>query len=456
MAQIILVGFICFLCPGMFNALNGMGGGGQLDETVSAKANTGLNSTFAIVGFFAGTFLNYFGAKITIALGGLGYAVYAGSYLSYNHNQNIGFVVFAGCFLGICAGLLWCAQGTVMMSYPAENEKGKFIGIFWAIFNTGAVLGSLIPLGTNWNVTKVAPVKDGTYIGFVVLMLCGAVLAFFLVSPDKIVRRDGTRVQPIRHPSAWAEIYGMWTTVRSDPYIILLFPFFWASNWFYTYQQNCYNLFMFNPRSRAFTGMWYWLAQTVGALAFGFFLDNKRMTRRTRAIYGLAGLFVVVNSIWGGGTKALLRTHRPTDPNDPSQVIAMDVFDRDFTWYCLLYVFYGFQDAIWQTYAYWLMGALSNDPHKLAYFAGFYKGIQSAGAAVAWALDTRATPYSAMFGTSWGFCALGMICAIPVVWKRVRETEVTAQDFVATAKGVEEIAHEGPVISEADLKREAV
>lgn len=51
----------------------------------------------------------------------------------------------------------------------------------------------------------------------------------------------------------------------------------------------------------------------------------------------------------------------------------MDVYDRDFVWYCLLMASYGFLDAAWQTYAYWLMGALSNDPRKLAYFAGFYK-----------------------------------------------------------------------------------
>jgi hypothetical protein len=30
------------------------------------------------------------------------------------------------------------------------------------------------------------------------------------------------------------------------------------------------------------------------------------------------------------------------------------------------------------------MGALSNNSRKLANFAGFYKGIQSAGAAITW------------------------------------------------------------------------
>ena len=35
-----------------------MGGAGQLDNTISAKANTALYTTFAVFGFSAGTFLN--------------------------------------------------------------------------------------------------------------------------------------------------------------------------------------------------------------------------------------------------------------------------------------------------------------------------------------------------------------------------------------------------------------
>ena len=36
-----------------------------------------------------------------------------------------------------------------------------------------------------------------------------------------------------------------------------------------------------------------------------------------------------------------------------------------------LYIFCGLLDSMWQTTAYWLMGAMSNDPAKLANFSGF-------------------------------------------------------------------------------------
>lgn len=52
--QVVLLGFIFFLCPGMFNALTGLGGGGQLNTTVQANANAALYATFAFFGFFSG------------------------------------------------------------------------------------------------------------------------------------------------------------------------------------------------------------------------------------------------------------------------------------------------------------------------------------------------------------------------------------------------------------------
>ena len=33
--QLLMVSFVCFLCPGMFNALGGLGGGGKADVTLA-------------------------------------------------------------------------------------------------------------------------------------------------------------------------------------------------------------------------------------------------------------------------------------------------------------------------------------------------------------------------------------------------------------------------------------
>jgi hypothetical protein len=46
--QISLIGLVCFCCPGMYNALSGMGGGGQVDHTAANNANTALFTSFAL------------------------------------------------------------------------------------------------------------------------------------------------------------------------------------------------------------------------------------------------------------------------------------------------------------------------------------------------------------------------------------------------------------------------
>lgn len=130
----------------MFNALNGLGGTGQVnnDVAVSSASNSALYATFAVVGFFAGTVTNALGIRIALAFGGLGYCVYIGAFLCFNHTRNFGYVVFSGVLLGACAGVLWSAQGAIMMSYPPERLKGRYIAWFWIIFNSGAVIGSLV------------------------------------------------------------------------------------------------------------------------------------------------------------------------------------------------------------------------------------------------------------------------------------------------------------------------
>ena len=40
-----------------------------------------------------------------------------------------------------------------MLAYPTEDQKGKFIGIFWGIFNLGAVVGASVSLGQNFHST---------------------------------------------------------------------------------------------------------------------------------------------------------------------------------------------------------------------------------------------------------------------------------------------------------------
>lgn len=53
--QVSMLGFVCFMCPGMFNALGGIGGGGQVNTTAQSNASTATYATFAFFAFFSGS-----------------------------------------------------------------------------------------------------------------------------------------------------------------------------------------------------------------------------------------------------------------------------------------------------------------------------------------------------------------------------------------------------------------
>jgi len=419
---------VCFLCPGMFNALGDMGGGGKAggDADLADNMNTAVYSTFAVFGFFGGTFVNRLGVKTTLAFGGIGYTLYAISLLVSVHKSVDGFNIFAGALLGVCAGLLWTAQGTIMISYPHEDQKGRYFAWFWAIFNLGAVIGSLIPLGQNIHVKTNSTVTDGTYIAFIILMFAGACLALCLCNANDVVRPDGSRVVLMKNPSWQTEFAGLWETLKFEPFVVLLFPMFWSSNWFYTYEQNNVNGFRFDTRTKALNGLLFYLAQIVGALVLGYLLDIERFSRTVRAKANLVMLFVMTMAIWGGGyayEKLYTRADGPSSEDWSAPGFAGPMF---------LYFFYGLYDALWQASVYWYMGALSNSGRRSANYVGFYKGIQSAGAAVMWALDRYKITFLAEFASNWGLLSFSLLCAAPVIFLKIKDHSAIEDDLKGT------------------------
>ncbi|OBW69161.1 MAG: Phenylalanine ammonia-lyase [Aureobasidium pullulans] len=438
--QLVIVAFVCFLCPGMFNALSGMGGGGQVSAKAADEANIALYACFSVVGFFAGSIVNFIGIRWSLSFGGLGYCVYVASFLCYSHTQNTGFNIFAGALLGCCAGVLWSAQGAIMMSYPSEGSKGRYISWFWMIFNLGAVIGSLIPLGENINATSSSTVSDGTYVGFIVLTACGAGLAWFLVDAKSVIRNDGSRIILMKNPTWKSELLGLWETLRSEPYIICLFPMFFASNWFYTYQFNGVNLAYFNTRTRALNNTLYWTAQIVGAFVFGFCLDYSKIRRTVRAKIAWVAILVLTLAVFGGGYAFQTGyTRASVDTKPPVSYVAKDWNDAGYVGPMFLYIFYGFYDAAWQTCVYWFMGSLTNNGRTLAGYAGFYKGIQSAGAAVIWRLDSQSLPYMSEFASSWALLLGALVCALPLLLFRIKDHVTVEEDVKLSDETVEEV-----------------
>ncbi|KAF1914689.1 major facilitator superfamily domain-containing protein [Ampelomyces quisqualis] len=414
--QVTLVAFVSFLCPGMWNALNGLGGGGLVDAKPANNANVALYSTFAVVGFFAGIATNKLGIRATLSLGGFGYTLYSSSLLCYKHTKNSGFLIFAGLQLGLCAGLFWVAQGMVMLSYPTEESKGKYIAWSWMIYNMGAVIGSVIALVQNMH-SDDNNIGDVTFYIIISLSLLGTIMSLFLCEAKGVTRSDGSLVSLPQTPTWKSEISGLLETLKQDTYILMFFPMFFASNFFYPYQFNTFNLSTFNIRTRSLNNILYWVAEIGGSYLAGYALDSTRVRRSLRARIAAGTLLILVFVVWTGAYV----WQRNEPQKSENGVVKKDFTDSDYPGPMLLYLSFGFLAAVWQTCLYWFLGALTNDNRKLANFAGFYKGVQSAGGAVSFRINTLAVSSVNELVACWILLAASLIIAASTIIRKIHD-----------------------------------
>jgi MFS family permease len=347
----------------MFNALTGLGGGGQRDHTTADDANTVVYACFAVFGVLGGAAYNLLGPRATLLLGALTYPLYAGSFLHYNHHHGSrAFPMAAGALLGVGSALLWAAQGAIITSYPPLNRRGSYISLFWCLYNLGGVLGGLFPFAFNYHRgDRPASVNDGTYIAFMALMLLGAALSVVILPPSKVVRDDGSKAARFVYSSLaieGREILRLFTNWK----MLLVLPAAWDSNFFYTYQFNNVNGVLFTLRTQGLNNIFYWGARMIGSVIIGYLLDfGLGASRRKRGLVGIAVVALLGTAIWGGGLANQLRY------KDGKWDNLIDFKDgRRYVGPFLLFFSYGLLDAMFQSLVYWIIGALANDSQVLS------------------------------------------------------------------------------------------
>ncbi|KAJ1666702.1 hypothetical protein GGF38_002860, partial [Coemansia sp. RSA 25] len=201
-----------------------------------------------------------------------------------------------------------------------------------------------------------------------------------------------------------------------NPLMLGLLPMCFTSNFFYTYQFDNINGALFNVRTRGFNNIFYWGAQMVGSYAISFLLDSTRFGRKTRGYIAFAVVFVVFNAIWGGSLALNIKY-----PTGLALADKIDFKDSSRAGGAItLYVFCGIGDALYQSFAYWIIGALSNDNQLLARYIGFYKGMQSFGGAIAWQLAAKKVSHRNQLVANWVLFAISVPSMLYVVW-RIKE-----------------------------------
>ncbi|KAF9372559.1 hypothetical protein CPC16_002352, partial [Podila verticillata] len=244
---------------------------------------------------------------------------------------------------------------------------------------------------------------DTTYIAFITIMAIGTLIALSLAPPSSVTHSNGDRIQIQKFPTWTGELIAV-MKLFLDWRMIVLIPMFLSSNWFYSYQFSTVNGYFFSTRTQSLNNIFYWFSQIGGSWTFARILDYQGVNRKTRSLWGLMIITTCFVATWIGGI-FFQKGYKITDPKGNHDYTE----GASYVGPLFLYIFYGLNDAAWQTYCYWLMGALSNDVTVLSRYAGFYKCIQSCGAAIAWRINAVGTP----FMTELIICFALLVASIP-------------------------------------------
>lgn len=68
---------------------------------------------------------------------------------------------------GFTNGFLYVGETMAMLSYPHINERGKYLGIWSAMRNSGSVLGGAINYANNYTTSTAGGIAKSTYLIFI-------------------------------------------------------------------------------------------------------------------------------------------------------------------------------------------------------------------------------------------------------------------------------------------------
>jgi len=210
-------------------------------------------------------------------------------------------------------------------------------------------VGGAISLGLNHTKPSSRSVTGGTLLALTFVMLIGIPAALLLPTPRQINRGDGFKVDVFKQPSIWHEFALLKQIIlRKD--VLLLIPLFTYNQWYLSYQWN-FNYSYFSFRGRALNIFLFYLFGTIGAWILGLFLDLQRVRTITRARSGFTVFSIIAGASWILGLVVEIQWKNTTR--------LYDWGDREFGLGCFLFCLWGFMDAMYNAFVYWVVGTLS-------------------------------------------------------------------------------------------------
>ncbi|KAH8887175.1 MFS general substrate transporter [Thozetella sp. PMI_491] len=404
--NVIIVGLISFTQPGIWNALNSTGAGGQ---QVPYLVNGANSLTFGIMVFGCSLFAilaNKIGLKWVLIIGTLGYAPYSASLYVNNRYGVEWFVLLGGALCGIAASALWASEGAIALGYGEVKDRGKFTGIWLGLRELGQLIGASIQLSLNAHDGNKGKVSYTTYLVLIGLQCAGLPLALLISPPGKIIHRNGHRTaDPGKHQTVLGEFRKLWGLLKRKQ-VYLLIPILVGFQWNGTYL-GIYLTNYFSVRSRTLGSLVSGVVATCANIFWGWFLDQRWFSRPALAkgTWFFFATFMLALFGWQVANERLYAASAPKitlDWETPG-------FGRGFASMVLM----RFMNESHYMFTYWLMGTFFDDLETLTLGVGIIRSFESIGSCLAFGIGAaQVTPMVnlaiafAMFGltlpfTSW-------------------------------------------------------
>ncbi|GAA6026885.1 hypothetical protein JCM8097_005933 [Rhodosporidiobolus ruineniae] len=408
--QAIIIGAVSFLGVGMYNALSGLGAGG-LASTHTWNVATALLFTFLCVTcIFAPVIINQFNLRWTLSIASCTYSLYAASLYVNSKNGNEWFLILANVLNGIGGGLYYCSEGAIVVGYPEEKRRGRMISIWIFARNLGPIVGGAILLGINKQTNGTGSVSLNSFAAFVGITCAAPFIALLLASPEKVQRKDGTRVV-VHKTTLRTEVNSLFRHLRSRK-VLLLLPIFFTS-WFADSLNSNYTATYLTVRTRALSSFLSPFAGNIASFLSGRFLDSQIGTRGSRATYTLGFFFAMNLAMWA--YSAANYAHYTSLPTSPHFDWSSSGFGRAY----LIPFFWNFEELGCQAMLYYLLGTISDDLQDLVHLTGILRGIEGAGQAVAYGIASSTASIWVTIGLGFGL----VVVSYPLAFLVVRDIE---------------------------------
>lgn len=308
----LILGLCNFLAPGIWGAMNSLGGGGDESPYLVNAANALTFCLMVLSCFFGSVVVRYIGIKWTFIIGTMGYAPFAAGL--YTHNR-FGFdwlVLLGAALCGLSAGIFWMAEAAIALAYPEPHNQGRFLG-FWLSFRVGGqIVGGAVNLGINIKRNTAGKVSYTVFIIFIVLQALGPFAGLLLNKPSQVQRTDGLPVRLRITKSPWVEVKEMTKLFFSRNFLLivpLISQAVYSEAVMYSYQD-----LWFSVRARALGSFLSGIIALILGNVLGAFLDRKNISLKKRNRFTFFTVLALQGGWWIWGTILVTEFHK-TNPS---------------------------------------------------------------------------------------------------------------------------------------------